>query len=216
MCPHSTMPPSRIEMVCLHCGNPYAIKRSHAATSRYCSNKCKWEYLAGRPRLDLEERFWAKVDKASDCWMWTAATSHGYGRFRVGGLNGKTLVAPRIAWELINGPIPNGLQVCHRCDSKCSPGDITYRRCVNPAHLFLGTVADNSRDMATKHRGSNGQGRHGIDNGRAKLTEAIVADIRARFAAGGITKISLAHEYLVSDTVISHIITGKRWPILTK
>lgn len=106
-------------------------------------------------RVPLERRFWSKVDKSagdSGCWLWMAArNARGYGC--VGRDVGRGYwLAHRVSWELANGPIPDGLFVLHRCD---------VPSCVNPHHLFVGTNADNMRDMALKGRG-RGAGFHVI------------------------------------------------------
>lgn len=94
----------------------------------------------------LAEKFWPKVEKAEPdgCWEWKANRDRGgYGRMTVAGTPRKIDSAHRVAWQLTNGPIPDGLWVLHRCDN---------RGCVNPAHLFLGTRTDNVRDMMAKGR----------------------------------------------------------------
>lgn len=99
--------------------------------------------MAGIKKKSLEERFWEKVQKSSGCWLWMAAkANYGYGVINLG--TGLGLVrAHRLSWAMHNGPVPEGREVCHRCDVPA---------CVNPAHLFLGTHGDNMRDMVKKGR----------------------------------------------------------------
>jgi hypothetical protein len=123
-----------------------------------------------------------------------------YGRFKVGTERrgpGATVPATHVAWELVNGPIPNGMCVLHRCDNP---------PCVRPDHLFLGTRRDNVLDMAAKGRAAVGE-----RSGTAKLTASAVDDIRARYSAGE-TQRPLAQEYGVSQSTVSLIVQGRRWP----
>lgn len=145
---------------------------------------------------------WRHVDKSGQCWLWTGAPfANGYGGFRLGGRAGRTAYAHRLAWELTNGPIPDGVEVCHSCD---------VRACVNPAHLFLGTHAENMRDMADKGR-SNTPNANGEAHPRARLNATDVAAIRARYAAGGVLQRELATEYGVAQVHISRVVRGLSW-----
>jgi hypothetical protein len=92
-----------------------------------------------------DERFWAKVDKTGECWLWTAAVnSSGYGRLQVGGRGGPGVeLAHRFSWKLATGIDPGPLCVLHVCDNP---------PCVNPDHLVLGTQSANIRDMVGKGR----------------------------------------------------------------
>jgi len=102
---------------------------------------------------------------------WTAAKSCGYGNTVIAGRNVRV---HRVAWELANGPIPEGLHVLHKCDN---------RACLNPAHLFLGTNADNVADRTSKGRGVNPVIR-GEAHYAAKLPDETIAGMHARRALG--------------------------------
>ncbi len=141
-----------------------------------------------RDLFSTSSRFWEKVKiDFAGCWLWTGATNeNGYGKI---GVVGKTVRAHRLAWELHYGPIPAGLNVLHKCDNPA---------CVRPQHLFLGTKADNSADMATKGRAAK------------KLTPAAVMEIRAQHAAGQSTT-SIATRFGVSRKAVGDVINGRRW-----
>lgn len=147
---------------------------------------------------NFETRFLGKVNKnpESGCWEWTGAKTYkGYGKLQIAR---HMRAAHRVAYETYNGPIPDGLLVCHSCDN---------RACVNPAHLFLGTAADNNLDRDRKGRGNHAVGEK---CGSAKLTEKVVREIRSRYA-GGETQTSLERVYNIDQTTISKIVLGKLW-----
>jgi len=143
-----------------------------------------------------EERFWSKVaiGGPDDCWEWTAGKDRcGYGGFKMGG---RPFQSHRVSWELANGAIPDGILACHKCDN---PG------CVNPAHLFLGTNADNAADREAKGRGARGGNHY-----RSKLTDADVRKIRGLLKGGEIHR-EIAVRFGVSSSTIRHISTGYTW-----
>jgi hypothetical protein len=133
--------------------------------------------------MDTETCFWRQVNKSQGCWLWTGTLNQdGYGvtfQFK------ETVLAHRIAYVLTRGSIPAGMCVLHTCD---------VRNCVNPAHLFIGTRADNCRDRSAKGR-TVGSHCYGKNNGKGKLSDEQIAEIRLLF--GGtvwdITRCSSKH-----------------------
>lgn len=133
----------------------------------------------------------------SGCLLWLLGTlPHGYGvaykPFKPGDKK-RPYLAHRLAWEAHYGPVPDGLEVCHKCD---------VRACINPRHLFLGTHLENVRDMHTKGREARGS-----THGMAKLTDAEVYAIRASMLPWQI----LADRYGVSRSRIYAIRAGDSW-----
>jgi hypothetical protein len=141
------------------------------------------------------DRFWAKVERGApaECWNWTAAKDwRGYGRF---GIWPGTVSAHRVAFYLGNNSIDDDLVVMHACDN---------RACCNPAHLSQGTQKDNLRDMWKRGRAYRA---FGAGNGRTKLNEDIVREIRISLDGPR----PLARRYGVDPAVIRNIRNRKIW-----
>jgi hypothetical protein len=139
----------------------------------------------------MEARFLSHVEKTEDCWLWTGTTSRGYGKFWV---NGKMDMTHRVAYELWNGPIPDGLCVRHKCRNT---------HCVNPEHLETGTCAENQRD-----RIRDGTDMRGEKHRLAKLTADQVVEIRNRVNQ---SYSEIANEFGVSPSLIGLIVRRKQW-----
>lgn len=164
-------------------------------------------------RQPIAQRLWAKVRKSDSCWLWTGARqAFGYGVIGVGGRADGVARTHRVSYELAYGSIPDGMEVCHRCDIPA---------CVRPEHLFLGTRQDNTDDAVAKHRmataESHGMHTHpqrrsrGEAHGASKLTEANVISIRQKYAAGGISQSQLATEFGVQQMAISEVVRRQTW-----
>lgn len=143
--------------------------------------------------LPLSERLrkLSEVNSETGCVEWVGKKyKNGYGQIEI---NGRCTGTHRIAWEVANGNIPDGLHVLHKCDN---------RACINPEHLFLGTHTDNVADMIAKKRQAKGEG-----HGRAKLTESQVLQIRRDQR---IQK-EIAAEYGIRFQSVSDIKRGLTW-----
>lgn len=166
-------------------------------------DKMMQHVTAVTPLFDEETlmRFWAKVDKRgpNECWGWTdSKRGLGYGQIQIAG---KKVGAHRLSYELHYGAIPAGMVICHRCDN---PG------CVNPAHLFLGTHADNVADKMSKGRG-RWSSQPGAKHGMHVLSESDVAEIRSLFNGRRGQLAELAQRFGVSRMQISRIVRGEQW-----
>ena len=144
-----------------------------------------------------------KVDNQG-CWNCTShSTGHdGYPHIQ---RNHEMRHVHRLIWEECFGEIPLGFCVCHHCDN---------RACINPEHLFLGTIAENIKDMWAKKRSNVKPSMvHGEQNGSAKLTAVAVQEIRKRYRpkGGKNSGCALAREFGVSDATIRKIINGITW-----
>lgn len=148
--------------------------------------------------MNWKKRFWANVDKTQGkCWLWTGKQNNcGYGVFF---LDGKSRRSHRISWSLKYGDIPKDKLVCHKCD---------VRNCVKPAHLFIGTPADNMRDMKLKGRDKKA---FGSAQPMAKLKENQIDQIRAMYASGKFSQNFISKKFEVSQTAISHITRAATW-----
>lgn len=140
-----------------------------------------------------EDRFWALVERRGekDCWEWRGGLNqHGYGSFW---FNGGSIMAHRFSYLLAHNELPVGKSVCHSCDNP---------PCVNPAHLWVGTRADNKNDSVRK-------GRHarGASCGRSRLTSEQVTIIRHTSRK----TTELAKSFGVARSTIRRVRAGLTW-----
>ena len=156
----------------------------------------------GFPPRPISERFFEKVIPVPEagCWLWTGAVDpKGYGRF-LNTATRRSVLAHRTSWELLRGPIPDGMFVCHKCDT---PG------CCNPDHLFLGTPSDNNADMTRKGRRNQPMPvtQRGERHYAARLSED---DVRAIRSSSGNQRV-VAARFGIERSLVSMIRSGKRW-----
>ncbi len=171
--------------LCAHCGAPCP-----RINKRYCSNRC-----ANDARIAAHvARFWLRVEKTNDCWLWRGDIRNGgYGRFHSRGVGHQ---AHRFAYALTYGPIPDGRLVLHRCDNP---------PCCRPDHLFCGTTLDNVHDKLLKRRD-----RCGVDHYRHKLSDDDVRAIRA-LSTTTRSRRDVGRQFHVSHRAVTNIWLGVSW-----
>jgi len=148
--------------------------------------------------------FWSKVDISESrlsCWEWQGARKpKGYGNCRI---DGQYLPTHRVSFWLANGDFPARFQVCHTCDNPS---------CCNPSHLMLGTSTSNFIDMLIKNRAGFHKNRAiGTRNANAKLSDAVVAEIRRLYRSGLANQYQLAARFGVSQVAIGQIVRNETW-----
>lgn len=167
-------------------------------TPDYSARKCGFPTMPVSERIKLN----AIVCPLTGCWEWKGRKERGYGRTIIGSRTDgtrKTIAAHRLSYETFVGPIPDGMEVCHKCDNPC---------CVNPDHLFVGTRQDNIDDRESKGRN---RPQKGSRNGTAKLTEAIVMSARFERHQRGTSYQKLADKYGVSKRTMQNAVKGLTW-----
>lgn len=236
MLSHDTVQSWQVALICPICGSSFLRDRYKVAHQRssYCSRPC--QFTAQRTALGtLDDRLRARIDTTTTpngCYLWTSTLDHhGYGVIQNG--RRQSLVHRLTLEKALGRRLSSKEFSCHTCDTPaCTRADgpettyvvngIAYR-CFG--HLFVGDVKANWHDMMAKDRGPvgdrNGARLHpeswarGERHSQAKLTVAAVLDIRARHAAGGITKADLAREFGVTDVSIGAVISRRSWAHVT-
>jgi len=175
------------------CGNHACVNPDHLFIVQRKVYQ-KRDYMAATRR-----RFWVYVDKSGGpnaCWIWTGSRlPTGYGRIS---FRGKADYATRVVWELTHGPIPPGLHVLHRCDNP---------PCCNPAHLWLGTPAENMHDRDAKGR----NGTLGKAASTRKLTDSQAREIRYRLEHGLARPSDIIREYKMNWGTLAYLRAGKTY-----
>jgi hypothetical protein len=179
---------------CCQCGKSFKVGsfKFRRNAFHYCNKIC---YL-NRERDSVSTRFWSRVEKTDNCWLWTGALNVcGYGVFSI--TKDLQVRAHRYAWTATHGEIPHNLLVCHHCDNP---------PCVNPMHLFLGTNKENMADAKRKHRIANG-----VRSPTSKLSEADVRMIRL----SSLSSTKLAKQFGISCSTVRRLLRNETWSHFT-
>lgn len=194
--------PNKVERIarpCEHCGEQ-VLRTANLWGKKpraFCNRKC-WDDWNASP-----QKFWSKVLKGADdeCWEWAGAC-HPFGHGQVC-YGGKVLYAHRVSYEFNIGPIPEGMTVMHLCDNP---------KCVNPAHLQVGTQAENLKHMRKHGRGFTPPHRsESVRNKNSKLNPDKVRKIRELHANSDLEICDIANRYGVSASCITGVVYGRTW-----
>lgn len=183
---------------CQHCGTNYTANRLlQTFCSRRCTSHSRGAAAFVRDRQTLSDRIERLTERgaANGCWLYAGKLFRsGYGQFTLTTDAGRrTVLAHRVAFEVANGPIPDGMVVMHACDN---------RQCINPSHLSLGSQADNMADCYKKGRNPRGE----------KVGNSILTEDQARsIKYGGEPTLAAAERYGVSRRTIWMIRKGMAW-----
>ena len=187
---------------CEICAAVFKVDPRHK-NQRCCSPLCGATLSGIKKKLPFQVRFWRHVDEngpvpshrpeLGNCWIWIGGQEGKHSIFHV---NGRNIGAHRASWIINKGPIPDGMNVCHKCDNP---------PCVRPNHLFLGDDADNQHDCIEKGRKA-----HGEQVGNSILTDQIVREIRT-LRMNGITEVSVAAKFGVDTSTVNAVVHRRNW-----
>ena len=183
--------------VCHRCSRSYiSYERRIHYRSQFCSRECRYPQLLPVPIRLLQKRV---IDR-NGCWIWQGArTKHGYGQIRLV-RGGNPVYVHRLSAMQSLGFIPTSSQwVLHRCDVKL---------CFNPAHLYLGTRNDNTKDAVIRGHTARVE-----QNGGARLTVNDVREIRALRRQGN-TQQRIADKFGITQGQVSVIVSKKQWALV--
>lgn len=138
----------------------------------------------------IHKRFWEKVKIGlpDDCWEFTGGLNKGYGVFSI---ESRAIIAHRVSWMMLRGPIPKGKLVLHKCDN---------RKCVNPNHLYIGTYSDNNYDRSMRYIGRIGK--------VSRFHEGEIWLMRRLFRAG-INRYTIMKMFKISRRYLYNLMNGE-------